>query len=123
LAARARALGARIVVGIDRDPVLVAAARVAVPEATFICAEAEAYLAGLEDAGFDIVVANPPAPPLIELVPRLARAARRALVVVGARLWQGRALRAAVERAGWRPTRTLAADGWCGYVARPATER
>jgi ribosomal protein L11 methylase PrmA len=118
LAARALSLGARVVVGVDRDATLVALARSAVPAAEIVEADAEAYLPGLADSAFDLVVANLAAPPLIDLVPELARVARRALVVVGARLWQGRALRRALERARFDPVGTFAADGWCGFAAR-----
>src|SRR5262249_15594585 len=116
LAARARRAVPRVV-GVEREPALVAAARPACPDIEHVHASAESYLASRPDGAFAVVVATLPDPTLVELVPLLARAARRALVVAGARLWRGPTLRRALERAGCRPLRALAADGWCGYVA------
>jgi ribosomal protein L11 methylase PrmA len=113
LAAVAQAAGARAL-GLERDPALVAAGRARRPLVELVRGEAPRDL----PAGpFAIVVANLTEPPLRELIPALARLAGVELIVTGVRLWQGPAVRRALERAGPRPS-AFAADGWCGYRAR-----
>jgi ribosomal protein L11 methyltransferase len=104
---------ARRAVGIDRDVVALAEAGRAHPRIELVHARAEDFL---PTARFDVVVANLPDPPLLGLTPLLSCAASHALVAVGARLWQGAALRRALTRAGWKTVVARAADGWCGFV-------
>ena len=112
LAAVAQRAGARAL-GLERDPALVAAGRAHRPLVELVVGEAPRDL----PAGpFAIVVANLTDPPLRDLVPALVRLAGAELIVTGVRLWQGPALRRALERAGARPS-AFSADGWCGYRA------
>lgn len=114
LAAWAQRHGARRVLGIERDPSQVAAAARAWPGVPMLQASAQEVLPEL---GFDVVVANLPDPPLTSLVSMLSAAAGHTLIVGGARLWQGAALRRALLQCGWSDIRTGADDGWCCFVA------
>jgi ribosomal protein L11 methylase PrmA len=113
LAALAQAAGGRAL-GLERDPALVAIGRTRHPLLELVVGEAPR---DLPTGPFTVVVANLTDPPLRDLVPELVRRARVEVIVTGVRLWQGPALRRALERAGARPT-VFAADGWCGYRAR-----
>jgi ribosomal protein L11 methyltransferase len=101
LAEIARQAGASEVVAIDRHP--------AAPGVLPI--EAERFVPG---ARFDVVVANLPDDVLARLVPLLAAAAARTLIVTGARLWRGRALARAMSTL--ELDLPVALDGWCCLV-------
>jgi ribosomal protein L11 methylase PrmA len=119
LAAMAVAGGASEVVGIDHDAAAIAGARRAVPGARFVCADAGDWLAREGGGAFDVVVANLPDPPLIRLVPALSAAARfGTLIVTGALLWQGDALRRELTAAGLTAGASRHAAGWCCVVAQ-----
>ena len=119
LAAVAVAGGAGEVVGIDRDAATIETARGAVPDASFVCAEAGEWLAREAGGGFDVVVANLPDPPLIRLIPALSAAARfGTLIVTGALLWQADALARELRAAGVSVGAPRQAGGWCCFVGR-----
>lgn len=120
LAHAAALAGADEVVGIDHAPLAVAAARRLVPSARFLVADARDWLRQEAGGAFDVVVANLPDPPLVELVPDLVQAARPggALVVTGVLLFQVEFLLAAFAAACAEIAVTRAEGGWACFVVR-----
>lgn len=115
LAALARRLGASRAVGIERDAGLIGTGRARHPDVEFVHGDA---LGDLPEGPFAIVVANLTDPPLRHLVPHLVARLEGEIIVSGVRLWQGSALRGALERSGAIVMKVAAANGWCAYRAR-----
>jgi ribosomal protein L11 methylase PrmA len=98
-------LGARVV-AIDLDP---RAAGLRLEGVEGRCLDAASV-----GEGFDVVVANLPQEELERCLPALVTAARRALVVTGARLAGARRVR---RRLGGLAVSARAEDGWCCFTA------
>jgi ribosomal protein L11 methyltransferase len=122
LARRALQRGARVV-AIDHEPGAIRQARIALAhwlctgQAELVCSTIEAFAA---TAGrFDIAVANLPVPPLVASIPVLAATLKPGgqLVLSGALLWQGRAVRRAVAAAGLEELDLSCQVGWCALRA------